>query len=52
MIFHSSDITEKWDGHANYGKDIAQQDVYVYLVELLDFRGNIHKYRGTVTLVR
>jgi gliding motility-associated-like protein len=52
MIFHTSDLSEKWDGHANNGKDIAQQDVYVYLVELLDFRGNIHKYRGTVTIVR
>lgn len=52
MIFHTSDLFRKWDGHANNGKDIAQQDVYVWLVELLDFRGNIHKYRGTVTLVR
>lgn len=52
MIFHSSDLSRKWDGRANNGKNIAQQDVYVYLVELLDFRGYIHKYRGTVTLVR
>jgi large repetitive protein len=52
MIFHTSDLTRKWDGHANNGKNIAQQDVYVYLVELLDFRGNPHKYRGTVTIVR
>jgi gliding motility-associated-like protein len=52
MIFHTSDLTEKWDGRANGGKDVAQQDVYIYQVELFDFRGYLHKYRGTVTLVR
>ncbi|MDF2436931.1 MAG: hypothetical protein K0Q95_1307 [Bacteroidota bacterium] len=52
MIFHTNDLARKWDGRANNGRDIAQQDVYVYLVEFLDFKGNLHKYRGTVTLVR
>jgi large repetitive protein len=51
-IFHTDDLYEKWDGRANHGKDVAQQDVYVYLVKLYDFKGNLHKYRGTVTLVR
>ncbi len=51
-IFHTNDLNIKWDGKAKKGKDIAQRDVYVYLVELLDFRGAPHQYRGTVTLVR
>jgi gliding motility-associated-like protein len=52
MIFHTNDLNRHWDGRANGGKNIAQQDVYVYVVELYDFRGNKHKYKGTVTLVR
>lgn len=52
QIFHTSDLARKWNGHANNGKEIAQQDVYVYVVKLIDFKGNLHKYRGTVTLVK
>jgi len=52
MIFHTNDLLKGWDGRANRGKEIAQRDVYVYLVELTDFKGNKHQYRGIVTLVR
>ncbi len=52
MIFHTEDLKIGWDGKANKGKEIAQRSVYVYLVELKDFRGGEHTYRGTVTLVR
>ncbi|MES2285163.1 MAG: PKD domain-containing protein [Bacteroidota bacterium] len=52
MIFHTADLYEKWNGKARKGAKIAQRDVYVYLVVLLDFRGTEHQYRGTVTLAR
>lgn len=52
MIFHTTDLEMRWDGRANNGKEMAQRDVYVYLVKLVDFRGGNHQYRGTVTLVR
>ena len=52
MIFYTDDIKKGWDGRANHGAEIAQQDVYVYLVELKDLKGNKHTYRGTVTLIR
>ena len=52
MIFHTEDLSISWDGKANKGKEIAQRDVYVYLVELKDFKGMDHQYRGIVTLVR
>lgn len=52
MIFHTDDLRISWDGRANKGKEIAQRDVYVYLVELKDFKGGDHQYRGIVTLVR
>jgi gliding motility-associated-like protein len=35
MIFHSTDLNTGWDGRANGGANIAQEDVYVWLVELV-----------------
>ncbi len=52
LICHSNDIYHGWDGTAKGGKDIAKQDVYVYKMEVTDFRGDVHKYIGHVTLVR
>ena len=53
MIFY----TEKWnsagwDGHANDGKDIAQEDVYVWMIEIYDYLGKKHKYVGHVSLIK
>lgn len=41
-----------WNGHANGGSKTAQEDVYVWLVELKDINNQYHKYIGHVTLVR
>ena len=52
MIFNTADINEGWDGRANNGKDIAQEDVFVWKVQLTDIFGRKHDYIGTVTLVK
>lgn len=53
MIYHGNNIdTSKWDGKANHGSEIAQQDVYVWKVKLTDVLGKKHNYIGTVTLVK
>jgi gliding motility-associated-like protein len=52
MIFDATDINKGWDGHANGGADISQQDVYVWKVKLKDVFGKIHDYTGTVTLLK
>lgn len=53
MIYHGDNIyASKWDGKANHGSDVAQQDVYVWKVKLTDVFGKKHNYIGTVTLVR
>jgi gliding motility-associated-like protein len=52
MIYHANSLKEQWDGKANYGKDIAQQDVYVWKVSLTDVFHKKHNYIGTVTLVK
>jgi gliding motility-associated-like protein len=52
LIFSSDDINKPWDGKANHGSDIAQQDVYVYSIKITDIKMVKHNYRGVVTLVR
>lgn len=52
MIFESKDLYEGWDGRAKGGTEIAQQDVYVYKVFVIDFEGKQHKYTGSVSLLK
>lgn len=52
QIFKSNDFNTGWDGHANGGTEIAQEDVYVYLINLKDFTGKSHSYNGHVNLVK
>jgi len=52
QIFETEDINIGWDGRANKGKEIAQQDVYVYKINIIDSYDIPHQYRGTVTLVK
>jgi gliding motility-associated-like protein len=41
-----------WNGRANNGQELAQQDVYVWKVELKDIFNKPHNYIGTVTLIK
>jgi len=52
LIFFADEINKYWDGKANHGKDIAQQDVYVWKVKLTDVFDKKHNYIGTVTIVK
>lgn len=52
LIFFSDDINTPWNGKANQGADLAQADVYVYVVKIVDFNKRKHNYSGIVTLVR
>jgi gliding motility-associated-like protein len=53
MIYHGDDINASmWDGRANHGSEVAQQDVYVWKVKLTDVFDKKHSYIGTVTLVK
>lgn len=51
-IFHGDYLYDKWDGRANGGADVAQQDVYVWKVRLTDVFDRKHAYIGTVTIVK
>jgi gliding motility-associated-like protein len=52
LIFTTDKLEEQWDGRANGGQEIAQQDVYVYVVNILDMFGLAHKFIGHVTLIK
>jgi gliding motility-associated-like protein len=52
MVFNTTEISHGWNGHANGGEDVAQQDVFVWKVQLKDIFGKKHDYIGTVTLVK
>jgi gliding motility-associated-like protein len=51
FIFYADDINKGWDGKANKGAETAQQDIYVWKVNLTDIFNKIHSFIGTVTLV-
>jgi gliding motility-associated-like protein len=52
MIFYTDSLYKNWDGRANHGSDVAQQDVYVWKVRLTDVFDKKHSYIGTVTIVK
>ena len=52
MIYQSDNINTGWDGKAKGGTEVAQQGVYVYKIEVTDFRGKLHHYTGSVTLLK
>ncbi|HVA99613.1 MAG TPA: PKD domain-containing protein, partial [Bacteroidia bacterium] len=52
LIFNTNNINQGWDGHANKGAKIAQEDVYVWKIIVKDVFGSTHQYIGKVTLVR
>src|ERR1019366_8240266 len=52
QIFSADDISKTWDGRANGGSEVVQQDVYVWKVKLTDVFKKEHNYIGTVTIVK
>ena len=52
LIFESTSTDKPWTGRANNGKDLAQQDVYIWIVEAKDHKQAKHKFVGQVTLIR
>ena len=52
MIFKTTDVNKGWDGRANHGANIAQEDTYVWKINTKDTRGNARQYIGHVTIVK
>ena len=51
-LFSSSDINVGWNGKRNNTGEASSQDVYVYKIHLVDWKGLAHDYIGHVTLIR
>lgn len=52
LIFKSTDPINGWDGRANNGDQVAQQDTYVWKLSTADIFGKKHRYAGHVNLIR
>ncbi|MFN0187629.1 MAG: PKD domain-containing protein [Bacteroidia bacterium] len=50
LIFTSNEVIKGWDG--TYQGEDAQQEVYVYKIDMKDDLGNPHTYTGRVTIIR
>lgn len=51
IIYKTDNMNMPWDGKVNNGSEAAQMDVYIYQINVVDFKMTKHTYRGTVTLV-
>ncbi|MCC7333282.1 MAG: gliding motility-associated C-terminal domain-containing protein [Flavobacteriales bacterium] len=51
-IFVSDNLYNGWDGKAKGGSEIAQQDVYVWKVKILDILNKKHDLIGKLTLIK
>ncbi|MBI2967332.1 MAG: gliding motility-associated C-terminal domain-containing protein, partial [Bacteroidetes bacterium] len=51
-IYHTDDINKPWNGRANKGGNLVQQDVYVWLIRTKDFNGVQHEYIGHVSVIK
>ena len=52
LVFYADNIDKHWDGRINRGTEIGQEDVYVYVINILDNKRKAHKYIGNVTIVK
>jgi gliding motility-associated-like protein len=52
LAYISKDVFKGWDGRVITNGEIAQQDTYVYMIELTDRIGEKHQYIGSVTIIK
>ena len=51
-VYHTVSYDYPWDGRAKNGEDIAQADVYVYIINIKDIYGIDHTFNGIVNLIK
>jgi gliding motility-associated-like protein len=52
LIYTTEDINRGWNGTVNGGNKIAQEDTYVYKIQITDIFKEQHSYIGAVTLIK
>ena len=51
-LWYTQQWGNKWDGKANGGKNIVQEDVYVWKIIVYDYLGKKHSYIGHVSVIK
>ncbi|HEY6162355.1 MAG TPA: PKD domain-containing protein [Bacteroidia bacterium] len=51
-IFYTEKLTKGWDGTVNGNSTLVQEDVYVWRIELKDFKGDKHVFVGHVSMIK
>ncbi|HXP49621.1 MAG TPA: PKD domain-containing protein, partial [Bacteroidia bacterium] len=51
-IYHCTDINKPWNGSVSNGSVMCQEDTYIYVIKVNDFKGTQHSYTGKVTLLK
>jgi gliding motility-associated-like protein len=52
LAFKSTDVTKGWDGRYRSKGDEAQEDTYIWKVQVNDIFGRRHDYHGVVNLLK
>ena len=52
LIYKTVDINLPWDGRFKNSTELAEADVYVYSIKIIDIRKDEYFYKGIVTLIR
>lgn len=52
LIYKTIDLDLPWDGRLKNSNEIAEGDVYIYSIKIIDIKKDEHFYKGIVTLLR
>jgi gliding motility-associated-like protein len=51
-VFHTTTLGQGWDGKVNKGASGAQIDTFVWRVDLKDYKGQTHIFKGICSIIR
>lgn len=52
QLYYTDNILQGWNGTVKSGSAIAQEDTYVYKINVTDSKNKTHSYVGNVTLIK
>jgi gliding motility-associated-like protein len=52
LIYETVNIDQGWNGYINNGDVLAPQGVYVYRIEITDYKGDFYTFIGNVNLLQ
>jgi len=52
QLYHTLDINQGWDGSVKGGNAVAQEDTYVYKINVIDAQNKQHSFIGNVSIIK